>query len=731
MRPGREERSAMLKVQLPDGKVVEFAPNTSAGDVVRSIGPGLARKAVAAKFDDKLVDLAAPIPSGPEPTRFVAITENDADALMLIRHSCAHVMAEAICSLWPQTKLVYGPPVEDGFYYDIDLDYNLTPDDFAKIEARMAEIIKQDRPFTRYELDRATALKKLRGEGNEYKVDNAERAEGDALSFYVTGVRDSGCWEDLCRGPHVPSTGRIGAFKLEIVAGAYHHGDATKKMLQRVYGTAFASKKELDAHLKRQEEARKRDHRKIGPELGLFAIDERVGTGLILWKPRGAIMRYQLETFIRGELMARGYQPVYTPHIGKLDLYRTSGHFPYYKDSQFPAIFESDRARELNGFWERVDAENAATATPAELAEYAGFAERFEDVRSGGYPADQSAEERKKRIRTWLRASDGYLLRPMNCPHHICIYGSEARSYRDLPIRLAEFGTVYRYEQSGEVGGLTRVRGFTQDDAHLFCTPDQLHAELAGCVEMTRHVLDVMGMTEYRVRASLRDDSDKYVGSRENWEKSEAAILDVVKTSGMEWYVGRGEAAFYGPKIDFLVKDCIGRDWQLGTVQCDYTAPQRFELRYVGADNKEHRPIMVHRAPLGSIERFCGILIEHFAGAFPTWLAPLQATICTISERAESFARGVFEVCQKAGLRVELDVSGERIGAKIRAATMMKVPYILVVGEQEAAAAQVNVRTRDGKQLGNCSVPQFLAGVAQEIAGRELNPANVATRAGS
>ncbi len=706
----------MVKARLPDGKVLEHPNGVTAQEIVAGIGPGLAKAALVARVNGALVDLKAPIHDAE--VDFAVLTAKDADGLMTLRHSCAHVMAEAICDLFPQAKLVYGPPVENGFYYDIDLPRPITPDDFEKIEARMAEIVAEGRPFTRYEISRSEAMSKLAAEGNPYKVDNAERAEGDTLSFYVTGTRDSGCFEDLCRGPHVPDTTRVGAFKIMQVAGAYWHGDATKQQLQRVYGTSWPTPKELKAHLTQMEEARKRDHRKIGQDLGLFTIDPMVGSGLVLWKPRGAVMRHSLETLMREELMARGYQPVYTPHIGRLDLYRTSGHYPYYKESQFPPLFESARARLLNDLWEVARTDSAPKATDAERKLFASIAADHPELNDPGYPFDAPVDERLKRIRTWLAADDGYLLRPMNCPHHIRIFASDARSYRDLPVRLAEFGTVYRFEQSGEISGLTRVRGFTQDDAHIFCTPEQLHAEMADCVDLTRKVLTLLNLTDFRVRVGLRDDSDKYVGSRENWARAEAAVRAAVRESGMEFTEETGEAAFYGPKIDFVVKDCIGRDWQLGTVQVDYNLPERFKLRYVGEDNAEHQPVMVHRAPFGSLERFSGILIEHFGGAFPLWLAPVQLVVCSVSEKSEDYARSVFAQARGIGLRVELDASSERIGAKIRQASLMKIPYILVIGEQEAAQGRVNVRTREGKQLGDTGLAEFLAACANEIAER-------------
>jgi threonyl-tRNA synthetase len=719
----------MIRIELPNGKVVEHPPGVTVNDVLRGIGPRLARDAIAARIDGQIVDLTTPI-AAPH-VHLEALLPDSPDGLNVMRHSCAHVMAEAICALWPQAKLVYGPPVENGFYYDIDLDHPLTPEDFPRIEARMAEIVREDRPFTRYELPRDEALRKLDREANEYKLDNAQRAVGDVLSFYVTGSKDSGCFEDLCRGPHVPSSGRVGAFKIVQVAGAYHHGDASRKMLQRVYGTAWPSPRQLDEYLQQLEEARKRDHRRIGQELNLFTIDPLVGSGLVLWKPHGALVRHALETLMREQLMQRGYQPVYTPHIGRLDLYRTSGHFPYYRDAQFPPLFDSDVARILNELWiEASQQDGVSTASPRELQllDELKAAQPELHARLLGDSARPAAErfhlsgpDRRhnvKLLRQHLQHADGFLLRPMNCPHHIRVYASDPHSYRDLPVRLAEFGTVYRYEQSGEVSGMTRVRGFTQDDAHIFCTEAQLHAEMADCVDLVKHVLRLLRLNEFRVRVGLRDDSDKYVGTRDNWQRAEAAVRQAVQVSGLPYTEETGEAAFYGPKIDFVVKDCIGREWQLGTVQVDYNLPERFDLSYVGEDNRPHRPVMVHRAPFGSLERFTGILIEHFAGAFPLWLAPVQVCLCTVSERSTGYAREVLAASRRAGLRAELDEGGDRIGAKIRRATLMKVPYIVVIGEQEAADRNVNVRTREGRQLGSCPLSEFLAACAEEVAQR-------------
>ena len=714
----------MPQITLPDGNTLEVPAGATVADVAGMIGPRLAKAAIAGKIDGEIVELNRPVTQS---CRIEILTPDaqNADSLYVLRHSCAHVMAEAICSLFAETKLVYGPPVENGFYYDIDLDRPITPEDFEAIEAKMAEIVRADQPFTRIEMDRDEGAAKLQTEGNRYKIDNAERADGN-LSFYVTGTDMGTDFEDLCRGPHLPSTGRIGAFKVMQVSGAYYRGDQNEKQLQRVYGTAWPDKKQLKRYLNQLEEAKKRDHRKIGQELGLFTIDPLVGSGLVLWKPKGATLRSLLETYLRDELTKAGYQMVYTPQIGKLGLYRTSGHFPYYKESQFPPLFENEVDKQLNLLWqaarERANGAPASEVEPALMesieAENSALAD---ELRAAN---EQGADTLLKRIEAQLETSDGYLLRPMNCPHHIRIFASDPVSYRDLPIRLAEFGTVYRWEQSGELSGMTRVRGFTQDDAHLFCRPDQLLEEISGCVNLTRKVLDLLELRDYRVRIGLRGSgSDKHVGSDENWALAEEAVRAAVQQSGMAYTEEEGEAAFYGPKIDFVVKDCIGREWQLGTVQVDYNLPERFDLGYVGSDNTRHRPVMIHRAPFGSLERFVGILIEHFAGAFPLWLAPVQVVVASVSEKAADYAMEVRDRLAEAGLRVELDVTAEKIGPKKHDARKRKIPYILVVGEKEAAEGSVNVNDRSGKTLGNESVNGFIARCLKEVNERAASAA--------
>jgi len=657
----------MIKITLPNGAVKEFdAPQITARQVAESIGPRLAKDALGALVDGQLTDLSAPITKDAA-LALITPKAEDQNALYLIRHSAAHVMAEAITRLFPQTKLAYGPPVDAGFYYDLELDHKLTVDDFAKIEAEMKKIIAEDRPFTRYELGTSDALAKLQKEGNPYKLDNAQRAlEADknaVISFYATGKPGEN-WEDLCRGPHVPSTARIGAVKVMSVAGAYWRGDENAQQLQRVYGTAFLTQKELDTYINALEEAKKRDHRVIGKQLGLFTISNLVGSGLILWMPNGALVRQELENYMREVLAKREYVPVYTPHIGKVDLYKISGHYPYYQESQFPTIKMRERDSE-----------------------------------------DESE----------------YLLKPMNCPHHIQIYAAEPRSYRDLPVRLAEFGTVYRFEQSGELNGMTRVRGFTQDDAHLFCTPEQVEGEFRSTVEMVMEVFTTLGFKDYECRISLRDpSSDKYVGDPANWDRAEDTLRKVVKEVGIKAEEGKGEAAFYGPKLDFMVKDVIGRKWQLGTVQLDYNLPERFQLEYIGADNARHRPVMIHRAPFGSMERFTGILIEHFAGAFPTWLSPVQAKVLTISEKFNDHANAVLAKLKAAGVRAEIDLSGDKIGGKIKRAREAKIPYMLIIGAREVEQNAVAVRTRKDKDLGAQPVDAFLAKLTEEIRTRAL-----------
>jgi threonyl-tRNA synthetase len=668
----------MATIILPDGSKKEIPDGSTVLDLASSIGKRLAQAAVAGKIDGTVVDLWTKL-SGEHSVSI--LTDRDGEALMVLRHSTAHVMAEAIQRIWPQAKLAYGPPLENGFYYDIALDAPISSSDFPRIEAEMAKIVQEDRAFTRYELPVAEGMARLQQEGNKYKIDNAQRAiAGGAkcLSWYVTGKPREN-WEDLCMGPHVPSTGRIKGFKVMSVAQSHWHGDVSSDKFQRVYGTAFFERKQLDEHLKQLDEAKKRDHRVLGPQLGLFAIDDKVGQGLVLWKPKGAEVRIQLQNFISEHLRRQGYRQVFTPHIGRLELYKTSGHFPYYAASQFPPIIDRE-------FYEALAKENC------------GCAELSNRLASGEV--------------------EGYLLKPMNCPHHIRIYASDQHSYRDLPIRLAEFGTVYRWEKSGELGGMTRVRGFTQDDAHLFCTEEQLPAEIRGCLELVKIILGTLGMHDYRVRVGLRDpDSAKYVGNPEQWDRAEAACKDAARSLGVAFTEEPGEAAFYGPKIDFVVKDVIGREWQLGTVQVDYQLPQRFDLTYVGADNKPHRPVMIHRAPFGSMERFIGVLIEHFAGEFPLWLAPVQAVVLSVSEKSNAYAEEVLSALKTAGLRAEANLGSDKIGAKIRVALMEKVPYQLVVGERDAAAKTVAVRTKAAEQ-GAMSLEEFINRCEQEVATR-------------
>ncbi len=572
--------------------------------------------------------------------------------LETLRHSTAHLMAQAVCELFPGTKLAIGPPIEDGFYYDVDPPQPITGEELPRIEERMREIAARDLPIERVELPRIDALKLMREMGQDYKVQIIEEIpEEEAISFYRQGD-----FIDLCRGPHVERTGQIKHFKLLSIAGAYWRGDARNKMLTRLYGTAWFTEEELQDYLQRMEEAKRRDHRKLGRELGIFLISPEVGSGLPLWLPKGAILRDTLETFLKKEQLKRGYLPVVTPHIGKLDLYKTSGHWYKYQESMF-------------------------------------------------HPIQVEDEE--------------YMLKPMNCPHHIQIYKSETRSYRDLPLRLAEFGTVYRYEQSGELGGLTRVRGFTVDDSHIFVTPDQLEDEFKNVVELVLFVFERLGLEEYHARVGLRDPkSDKYVGSDEAWEQAQHAILQAVQHMGIQYTVAEGEAAFYGPKLDFLAKDCLGRMWQLGTVQVDYTLPERFDLEYIGPDGQPHRPVMIHRAPFGSLERLIGILIEHYAGAFPLWLAPVQVIVLPIADRHVPYAQQIRQRLEEEGFRVEVDARNEKTGFKVREAELQKIPYMLVVGDRDMTNQTVSVRKRSAGDQGAMTLDAFIARLREETGGK-------------
>ena len=608
--------------------------------------------------------------------------------LETLRHSCAHVLAEAILRLWPEAQFAAGPPVEQGFYYDVDLPHRISPEDFAKIEAEMQKIITADQPFERkvvsraaaMELGRAGQLAALgeRGVPSRYKLDILENiAEGEEISLYRNGA-----FTDLCAGPHVASTGQIGAFALTAVASAYYKGDESNPQLQRIYGIAFAAPEELAKWREMMEEARKRDHRKLGKELQLFHVDEAVGAGLILWTPKGAVVRQELQNFIGEELRRQGYEQVFTTHIGRLELFRTSGHYPYYADSQYPPLVERETLHRL--------AEEGCTC--------ADLAHRLEQGEI-----------------------EGYLLKPMNCPMHIKIFASQPRSYRDLPVRLAEFGTVYRWEQSGELNGMTRVRGFTQDYAHLFVTEDQMGAEIQGCLDLVKKVFRAFDMQDYRVRLGLREPgSHKYVGQAEDWDRAEEACRQAARTLGVPYSEERGEAAFYGPKIDFVVRDVIGREWQLGTVQVDFQLPERFDLHYTGADNKPHRPVMIHRAPFGSMERFVGVLIEHFAGAFPVWLAPEQARVLPVSEKVADYAQEVAAALRGAGVRVAVDTSQDKLGAKIRLAQVEKVPYMIVVGAKEAESRQISVRSRKAGDEGLHAIDSFVERIKTEISERVL-----------
>jgi threonyl-tRNA synthetase len=635
--------------------------------------------------------------------------------LETIRHSCAHILANAILRIWPEAQFAAGPPVENGFYYDVDLAHRISPEDFERIEREMAAIIAESQPFQREVITRDEALAMgergelagltPRSEPSRFKLDIITRIPaGEEITLFRNGA-----FTDLCAGPHVADTSKVAAFRLTHVASAFYQGDENNPQLQRIYGTAFPSAKEMENWFALLEEAKKRDHRRIGKEQGLFHIDDAVGQGLILWTPKGAVIRQELQNFISGELTKQGYSQVFTPHIGKIGLYKTSGHFPYYKESQFPAIPEPDQLAQI-------------------ASEGCGCAEMTARLEAVSESFAASLNERagkeivaKERVMDPTRLLDGFMLKPMNCPHHIKIFASQPHSYRDLPVRLAEFGTVYRWEQSGELNGMTRVRGFTQDDAHLFCTEEQVAAEVQGCLQLVKMVLTTLGMSDYRVRVGLRDpDSSKFTGNPAQWDLAEQACRDAAASLGVPYTEEPGEAAFYGPKIDFVVKDVLGREWQLGTVQVDYVLPVRFDLSYTGADGKSHVPVMIHRAPFGSLERFTGVLIEHFAGSFPVWLAPEQARILPVSEKVADYARKIGAEMTAKGIRATADLSPEKLGAKIRLAQLEKVPYMIVVGPKEEAASQLSIRSRQHGDEGVLAADAFIQRLESEIRDRTL-----------
>ena len=626
-------------ITFPDGKQREYPEGTTGLEIAQSISQKLAKEALGIFVNGVKYDLSRPIN---QDATVRIVTFDDEEGKEIFWHSSAHLMAEAVEQLYPGTKFGVGPAIENGFYYDMDLPdgVKLTIEDLPKIEQKMYELAQQEQVFERVEIDWDKAVEYFKKDGDPYKIELLEGLKEDEITLYKQGT-----FVDLCRGTHVPNTGVIKAIKLLNIAGAYWKGDSQRKMLTRIYGITFPKKSMLDEFLKMREEAEKRDHRKLGKELELFMITPNVGAGLPIWLPKGAFIRRKLENFIKEELTKRGYVEVITPHIGNLNLYKTSGHYPYYADSQFAPI-------------------------------------KVED--------------------------EEYLLKPMNCPHHHQIYASKPRSYRDLPLRLAEFGTVYRYEQSGELNGLTRVRGFTQDDAHIYCTQEQLKDEIKNAVELTQLVFTTFGMS-VTTRLSFRDEnSNKYAGDPEIWAKAEAELKEVADEMGLEYVIGIGEASFYGPKIDFIVRDAIGRKWQLGTVQVDYVMPERFGLEYTGADNQKHRPVIIHRAPFGSLERFMSILIEHFAGNFPFWLAPTQVKILPISDKQLDYANELAEILKKHSFRVEVDSRSEKINRKIAESEQSKIPVSLIVGQKELDNRTCSLRIHGKGDVGSKTIDEII-----------------------
>jgi len=631
-----------ITLTFPDGSKREFKQGVTGVEVAQSISEGLARNALAIEVDGEVRDLARPITAD---AAIKILTWNDRGGKAAFWHSSAHLMAEALEALYPGVKFGIGPPIENGFYYDVDLNGRpFGEEDLAAVEKRMVELAKKASPFERRNVSKAEALEYFKAKGDPYKIELINDLEDGTITFYQQGN-----FVDLCRGPHIPNTGFIKAIKLLNVAGAYWRGDEKNKMLTRIYGITFPKNKELEEYLRMLEEAKKRDHRKLGKELELFAFSDKVGQGLPLWLPKGTILRERLERFMRRAQVRAGYEPVVTPHIGGKELYVTSGHYEKYGKDSFQPIHTPDENEE-------------------------------------------------------------FLLKPMNCPHHCEIYKVKPRSYRDLPLRLAEFGTVYRYEQSGELHGLTRVRGFTQDDAHIFCRPDQVKSEFVRVIDLVLHVFKSLGFENYTAQVSLRDpnNKEKYMGEDELWDRAEREIQEAADERGLKTVAVKGEAAFYGPKLDFMVKDALGRSWQLGTIQVDYQLPQRFELEYIGADNQRHRPVMIHRAPFGSLERFVAVLIEHCAGNFPLWLSPDQVAVLPISDRFNDYAQLVYDKLKEQDIRGLLDLRDEKITRKIRDAEIKKIPYMLIVGEREASEQKVAVRRHGQGDQGSVRLDDFV-----------------------
>ena len=634
---------ATLDIELPDGAVQHVEPGATPYDIAREIGEGLARQAVAARFNDQLIDMTRPLA---ESGKLTLITQNSPEALDIIRHSCAHLMAQAVKELYGDAvQVTIGPAIKDGFYYDFYSETKkFVPEDFAAIEDKMSELAKADMPVTREEMSRQEAIELFRGMGEDYKVELIEDMDENTVSLYRQGN-----FVDLCRGPHVPRTGFHKAFKLTSLAGAYWRGDEHNAMLQRLYATAFTNKKDLKAYLNRLEEAKKRDHRKLGRELDLFSFSDEIGGGLVLWHPKGALLRTVIEDFERREHLKRGYELVVGPQILKTELWEKSGHYDNYRENMY-----------------------------------------FTEVEEQGYG-----------------------IKPMNCLAHMMIYKSRPRSYRNLPVRYFELGTVHRHEKSGVLHGLLRVRGFTQDDAHIICRPDQIDAEVKGVMRFVQDVAGIFGF-DYVMELSTRPE--KSIGGDAAWDRATAALQAALDDSGQPYEINAGDGAFYGPKIDVKLKDALDREWQCATIQCDFTLPERFDLTYTGTDGEKHRPVMLHRVILGSIERFVGVLIEHYAGSFPLWLSPVQAIILNVTDHQADYAQQVYEKLRAAGVRVELDVRNEKLGFKVREAQVAKIPYMLVIGDQEMEAQTVAPRYRDGSKRDSLTVDEFVRFVETECA---------------